>query len=154
KPQIGRFFTPADEADPSRPLTVVLGNSCWLRYFGGDPNIVGKQIRIQRINDVLVTVLGVLPASFRGIENGGDRDLWFSRQAWAQIGSPVELENRGNRWFYVMGRLAAGATEKSANAQMETIARRMEESYPATNKNHRVTLMADLRFRMQQAGTN
>lgn len=154
QPLLGRFFTPEDEADSSRPLAVVLGNSCWHRYFGGDPNIVGKQIRIQRINDVLATVLGVLPASFRGTENGGDRDLWFSRQAWAQIGNPVELETRGNRWFYIMGRLAPGATEKSANAQVETIARRMAEAWPATNKNRRAVLMSDLRFRMDQAGTN
>lgn len=154
KPLLGRFFTPEDESDHSRPLSVVLGNSCWHRYFGGDPNIIGKQIRIQRINDVLVIVLGVLPASFRGIENGGDRDLWFSRQAWTQIGSPVELETRSSRWFYVMARLAPGATEKSANAQVQTIARRMAETSPATNKNRRAVLMSDLRFRMDHAGTS
>jgi predicted permease len=154
QPLLGRFFTPADESDQSRPISVVLGNSCWHRYFGGDPNIVGKQIRIQRVNDVLVTVLGILPASFRGIENGGDRDLWFSRQAWTQIGSREELETRSSRWFYIMARLAPGASEKSANAQVQGIARRMVETWPATNKNRRAVLMSDLRFRMDQAGTS
>ncbi len=154
RPLHGRLFTPQDEADATRPLSVVLGNSCWQRYFGADPNIVGKQIRIQRANDVLVTVMGVLPPSFRGIENGGDRDLWFSRHAWALLGQTEELETRGNRWFYVMGRLAPGATEKSANAQIETIARRMANAFPATNKNRRAALISDLHFRMEQAGTN
>ena len=92
RPLHGRLFTPQDEADANRPLSVVLGNSCWQRYFGADPNIVGKQIRIQRANDVLVTVMGVLPPSFRGIENGGDRDLWFSRHAWTQLGQTEELK--------------------------------------------------------------
>jgi putative ABC transport system permease protein len=154
KPLHGRVFTPQDEADASRPLSVVLGNSCWQRYFGADPNIVGKQIRIQRASDVLVTVLGVLPPTFRGIENGGDRDLWFSRQAWTQLGNVKELETRGNRWFYVMGRLAPGASERSANAQIQTIARRMAEISPATNKERRAAVVSDLHFRMQQAGTN
>jgi putative ABC transport system permease protein len=154
KPMRGRVFTAQDEADATQPLSVVLGNSCWQRYFGADPNIVGKQIRIQRANDVLVTVMGVLPTSFRGIENGGDRDLWFSRQAWARLGDTAELENRGNRWFYVMGRLAPGATQKSANTQIETIARRMAEAWPTSNKNRRAALVSDLHFRMEQAGTN
>src|SRR5580704_7530600 len=153
-PLLGRVFTQQDEADVSRPLSVVLGNSCWQRYFGADPNIVGKQIRIQRVNDVLVTVLGVLPASFRGIENGGDRDLWFSRQAWTSLGDNSELAMRGNRWFHVMGRLAAGATEKSANAQIETIANRMAQAWPASNKNRRAAVVSDLHFRMEQAGRN
>jgi putative ABC transport system permease protein len=154
RPLYGRVFTAQDEADTTRPLSVVLGNSCWQRYFGADPGIVGKQIRIQRANDVLVTVMGVLPGSFRGIENGGDRDLWFSRQAWTSLGDMSELENRGNRWFYVMGRLAPCATEKSANAQVETIARRMAEAWPASNKNRRAAVISDLHFRMEQAGTN
>ncbi|HEV8042606.1 MAG TPA: ABC transporter permease [Bryobacteraceae bacterium] len=154
KPLHGRLFTPQDEADTTRPFSVVLGNSCWHRYFGADPNIVGKQIRIQRINDVLVTVMGVLPASFRGIENGGDRDLWFSRQAWKVIGQPQELEARGNRWFFVMGRLVPGATEKSANTQIETIARRMADTFPAANKNRRAALISDFHFRVEQGGTN
>jgi predicted permease len=154
KPMSGRVFAAQDEADAGEPLSVVLGNSCWQRYFGADPNIVGKQIRIQRANDVLVTVMGVLPASFRGIENGGDRDLWFSRQAWARLGDTTELENRASRWFRVMGRLAPGATEKSANTQIETIARRMAEAWPATNKRRRAVVVSDLHFRMEQAGTN
>jgi predicted permease len=154
KPLLGRLFTPQDEDDTTRPLSVVLGNSCWRRYFGADPNIVGKQIRIQRINDVLVSVMGVLPASFRGIGNGGDPDLWFSRQAWKVIGQPQELETRGNRWFFAMGRLAREATEKSANTQIETIARRMSDAFPATNKSRRAALISDFHFRVAQGGTN
>jgi len=154
KPALGRLFTPQDEADPASALYVVLGNSLWEHHYGGDPNIVGKKIRIHRANDVLCTVIGVLPTTFRGIENGGDRDLWFSLQSWSQIGQPVELVTRSSRWFYVMGRFAPGATEKSANAQLDTIASRMAADFPASNKGRRAAAVSDLRFRMQQAGTN
>ena len=154
KPSLGRVFTPQDEADAGRPLSVVLGNACWLRHFGGDPRIIGRQIRIQRAKDVLVTVIGVLPPGFRGIETGSDRDLWFSRQAWASLGNTQELETRGNRWFRVLARLAPGASERSANSEIQGIAARMSQNWPETNKARRAAVVSDLRFRMEQAGTN
>ena len=70
KPAVGRLFTPQDEANSTAPPAVVLGNSFWERRYGADPNIVGKQIRIQRSKDLLVTVIGVLPRSFRGLSSG------------------------------------------------------------------------------------
>ena len=154
KAALGRLFTPEDEADPASQLNVVLGNSFWERHYGRDPNIIGKQIRIERVHADLYTVIGVLPRTFRAVETASDRDLWFSRQSWARLGDVRELESRGNRWFRVLGRLAPGATERSANAQVETIASRMAEAWPATNKGRRAVLVSDLRYRMQQAGTN
>ncbi len=154
KPELGRLFTPQDEADPASQLTVVLGNSLWERHYGRDPNIIGKQIHIQRAHDDLYTVIGVLPRTFRAEETAGDRDLWFSRQAWARLGNVRELEIRGNRWFRIMGRLAPGATEQSANAQVEAIATRMAEAWPATNKGRRAAVVSDFHYRMKEAGAN
>jgi len=154
KAALGRVFTPQDEADSAGPITVVLGNSIWRRRFGSDPNIVGKQIRIQRNGDHLVTVIGVLPSSFRSIDAGSDRDFWFSRQWWAQLGDPGELERRGNRWFYVIGRLSSGASEQSATVQVQAIASRMAESSPDTNRGRRAVAVSDLHYRMEQAGAN
>lgn len=154
KPALGRLFTPQDEADLASQLTVVLANSLWERHYGRDPNIVGKQIRIQRAHDDLYTVIGVLPRTFRSLEASGDRDFWFSRQSWARLGDVRELENRGSRWFHVVGRLAPGATEQSANAQVAAIATRMAEAWPATNKGRRAAVVSDLHYRMEEAGTN
>jgi len=50
--------------------------------------------------------------------------------------------------------MAPGATEKSANTQIETIARRMADAFPATNKNRRAALISDFHFRMKQGGKN
>lgn len=151
RPALGRLFTPQDEGDP---LVVVLGNSFWERHYGADPNIVGKQIRIARAHEDLYTVIGVLPRTFRAEETASDRDLWFPRRSWARLGDLKELENRGNRWFRVLGRLAPGATERSANAQVEAIAARMAEAWPATNKGRRAAVVSDFRYRMRQAGAN
>jgi predicted permease len=154
QPALGRLFKPQDEADPASPLFVVVGNSFWERHYGRDPHIIGKQIRIERGHADLYTVIGVLPRSFRAEETASDRDLWFSRQSWARLGDMQELESRGNRWFRVLGRLAPGATERSANAQVEAIAGRMAEAWPATNKGRRATVVSDLHYRMHQAGDN
>ena len=154
KPALGRLFTPQDEADPASALGVVLGNSFWIRHFGGDQKIIGRQLRIQRGHEVLVTVIGVLPPDFRSIETSGDRDLWFSVQSWAQLGDVRELANRGSRWFRVIGRLAPGVSARSADEQVRTIALRMSEDWPATNRGRLATVVLDLRHRLNEAGTN
>jgi predicted permease len=154
KPALGRLFTPADQADPASAAAVVLGNSFWIRHFGGDPKIIGRQLRVQRGNQVLVTVIGVLPASFRSIEPSGDRDLWFSQQSWAQLGDVHELETRGSRWFRVIGRLAPGAGARFADQQVRTVALRMSEAWPATNRGRRATVVPDLTHRLEEAGTD
>src|SRR5260370_34314320 len=73
---------------------------------------------------------------------------------WAGRGNVRELEQRGSRWFHVLGRLAPGATEKSANAEIATIASRMADAWPETNRGRRAVVIPDLRYRLQQAGTN
>jgi len=150
KAGVGRLFQP-NEPDA---MVVVLGENFWRTHYGADPSIVGKQIRIQRIHDETFTVIGVLPKTFRGIETGGDRDMWFTIGSWQQIGDPGELQNRASRWFHVIGRTALGASTGTANAQLQTIAQRMADTYPATNKARRLHAVPDLKHRLDQAGTN
>ncbi len=154
KPALGRLFSPRDDADSGGAIPVVLGNRFWMRHFGGDPNIVGKPIRVQRVNEVLLTVAGVLPASFRSIEASGDRDLWFSTPSWSRLGDVQELERRGNRWFHVIGRLAPGLGVRAAEEQVRAIATRLSNDWPATNRGRRAAVESDMRYRLEQAGTN
>jgi putative ABC transport system permease protein len=154
KPAVGRVFTPQDEAATPGALVVVLGNDFWQRQFAANPNIVGQSIHLQRANNMLATVIGVLPASFREVDPGGDRDLWFPHQAWAVLGNLRELESRGNRWFHVIGRLAPGASVASANAQIQTIAQTLAATWPADNRGRRATVISDLSYRWEQAGSN
>jgi hypothetical protein len=72
KPAIGRFFTPAEDMHPNSSPYAVLSYTCWQSRFGGDPGIVGRNIRI---NGLPYTVLGVAPQGFHGTESfllGGD----------------------------------------------------------------------------------
>ena len=65
--QIGRGFLP-EEDRPDRRHEVMLAHGLWMRRFGGDPNIVGRVIRL---SDASFTVVGVLPAGFRPLEIQG-----------------------------------------------------------------------------------
>ena len=151
---LGRVFTLSDPADNAQSVTVVLGNAFWKRHYGGDPGIVGRQIRIQRVHDVLATVIGVLPPEFRTIETGDDRDLWFTESSWQQLGDPQELQLRDDRWFRVFGVLAPNATLAEANLQVRTAAQRMADTYPQTNAKRSAVVMSDLRYRLKAAGMN
>ncbi len=149
KPALGRVFTLDDRDDA---LVVVLGESFWRSHYGADPSIIGKQIRIQRGRDVLVTVIGVLPKTFRALDNNSDRDLWFPLGSWRQLGDWSELEARNRRWFRVVARLAPGATIASANAQLAAVAKRMADASPATNQGRRLRAVSDLQYRLDQGG--
>ncbi|PYV14917.1 MAG: hypothetical protein DMG07_10920 [Acidobacteria bacterium] len=64
---LGRTFLPEEDRAPGGPPVVVLGHGLWQRRFGGDPSIIGHT---SSVNSVPLTVVGVLPRSFRGWRRG------------------------------------------------------------------------------------
>ena len=107
--RLGRTIVPEDD-EPSAAPVAVISERFWLARLGGDPNAVGQTIRV---NGVAVTIVGVLPASFTGVQSVG-------AQA-ADIGLPLSLDPQlttgasrlGNPtawWLQVMGRLNPGVT--------------------------------------------
>ena len=63
RPALGRFFSPADDELPAGNTVVVLSHSFWQRHFGGDADIVGREIVV---DDAPFTVVGVAPRNFTG----------------------------------------------------------------------------------------
>jgi putative ABC transport system permease protein len=110
EPLLGRTFS-LEEALPGAPLVTVLGYGLWRTTFGGDPTVLGKTIRL---NDMDVTVVGVLPQGFEFLE---PLELWIPLAI-----DPAE-PGRG-RFLTVIGRLASGVGEAQAQAEMSAIARR------------------------------
>src|SRR5262249_51309670 len=68
-PALGRTFLP-EEDRPGGPHVAVLGNGLWKRRFGGDPQVVGRPIRL---NGTSYTVVGVMPPGF---DHPGGTQLW------------------------------------------------------------------------------
>jgi len=122
--QVGRLFLPEDQ-QLGRNNVVVLSHGLWQTQFGGDPSIVGRVISL---DDQSYSVVGVLPA---GVE--------VPRLEYVEIWTPLHIdptaeEHREWRGFKAYGRLAAGATLGEARDEMNVIAGRLAEAYPATNE--------------------
>lgn len=154
-PLLGRAFTSADAANLRIHPAVLLGYGFWKREYSGDPHIVGRRISILRGKDhrTQVDVLGVLPASFREIDNGMDRDLWMSTETWAAVSRADELTSRQFRWFKVLGRLAPGASVAQVNQQVAAIAKTLELADPQANRGRSARAVGDFPYRMDRAGT-
>jgi predicted permease len=130
---LGRTFNAQQDGGEEAAPGVILSHSLWTRVFGQDPAIVGEEIEL---TGNFFAVVGVMPPTFRGLRRQLSVDLWVSPAAWTAIsgGSRAEFENRAERQFDVLGRLRPDATLAEAEAQLGTIAQRLAETYPETNR--------------------
>ncbi len=96
---------------------VVLSYRLWQRRFGGDPDLVGKPIEL---TGRLVTVLGIASPRFSGLNRLSPADVWYPNENYRVTSS------REERYLSVVGRLKPDATVKQAQAEAETIFRRLD----------------------------
>jgi predicted permease len=130
QPILGRNFT-AEEDRPNGPNVVILGYTLWQRRFGGDPSVVGRQIRI---SGQATTIVGVMPADFRlplDFGASGRTEAWFPLATdAAQNGAlpgPEFPRGGASHGYYAVARLRAGATAATANAQLRSLVAQLEE---------------------------
>ncbi len=123
-PEIGRTFE-ADENQPGKEHVAILSHAVWARYFASDPSILHRMIRLNRED---YAVVGVMPASFHLLS--------FIPQVWTPLvlTSDQTTAARRDRSLLLFARFKTDATLEQARAEMSTLARRAEESYPETDK--------------------
>ena len=126
-PVVGRTFVAAD--DHPRADAVVISERLWNGQFGGDPAIIGRQIRLD--GDPF-TVIGIMPASFQVLSSS---DAWTLLET-AFMRSPAGV----GHYLRVMGRLAPGATLEAARSDMASVAAAIARERPELNKDRGVTL--------------
>lgn len=120
EPFMGRQFRAEEAAAPGLETVVMLTHGLWQRRYGSDPAIVGKTIMV---NDRARTVIGVLPP---GIKFPLTDQLYMPFR-WDE--SP-----RSSRNINAVALLKPGATIGQFQSELSSIARRLEEQYPVTNK--------------------
>ena len=81
-PALGRLFTRDDDRVPGGHPVVVLGHGFWTRRFASDRGVVGRSLRV---NDTPMTVIGVAPPGFHGIEVGGSVDVYVPLAMQQQV---------------------------------------------------------------------
>jgi putative ABC transport system permease protein len=129
KPVLGRVFT-REEDKPGAPSIVLLSYGLWQRRFGGDPNIVGREINLGG----KTTVVGILPAGFQYPIDEESQDFWEPLFA-ATFLTKEAREARANRNMSAIGRLKRGVTVDQAKADLDLLARQVEQHSPESNTN-------------------
>lgn len=120
-PALGRTFRD-EEAEVGRDQAVVLSHAYWQQRFQGDPDIIGRDLRIDGRNH---EVVGVMPASFSFL---GDDVRFWTALALTEQEKQVRHGGGGSVMF---ARLKTGATFEQAHAQIEALNARTLERFPA-----------------------
>src|SRR6516225_8802860 len=131
-PILGRGFEPDEGTGRNAHPVVVISYHFWQSRFQGDPEIIGKT---QRFDNVVHTIIGVMPEGFYGTFVGRAMEYWapLSMLEVYDAGSGI-LEDRGARWAEAYVRLKLGVTRNQAQQEISAIATRLAAEYPATNR--------------------
>lgn len=133
---LGRTFS-EDDGKPDQPRVVLLSYGLWQRRFGGDPNIIGRRLNIDRVEAIVV---GVMPAGFKwhikkGSLTGKTAELW---SPWVITN---EMRTRRGRFMTVVARIKPDVTFDQAKSEMIAIGARLEEQYNDFNANWGVNVV-------------
>jgi predicted permease len=119
RPALGRAFTPDDDRTPGGHPLVMLTHGFWSRRFASDPGLLGQTLSL---NGQPMTVIGVTPASFQGVEVGRVVDVFLPVTMKAAL-TPTwdELLDWRSRWLNVFGRVPRGRTPEQATAAINVV---------------------------------
>src|SRR6201984_40944 len=139
KPILGRGFRPEEGEGRNAHPVVVISYRTWNDRYGADPNIIGKT---QYLDGVQHTIIGVAPEKFHGTFVGYSFNFWVPLSMQETFDSTgYHLEDRGARWIEGYAFLKPGVTRQQAQAELDSIAQRLEKDFPETNRGHGIQLL-------------
>jgi putative ABC transport system permease protein len=135
QPIMGRVFTAADDHRGCGLEGAVVSYSFWKRELGADHNAIGRRITLD-LNPV--SVIGVTPAGFTGLDIGRSFDVALPICAQATDDAYSFLDDGTMWWLTIMGRLETGWTVQRATAELATLSpgifqTTLPKSYPREN---------------------
>jgi len=135
----GRMFTGAEDKTPLANPVAVLSFDSWQKRFGGDPNLVGKDVLL---NNHQFRVIGIAPPAFKGTELVYTPEIWLpsSMMQWVEPGADW-LEDRNTRNFFSVGRLKPGVNARQAEASLNLVAQQLAKEYPDTNEGESIKIV-------------
>jgi predicted permease len=143
-PALGRFFDWQDE-QPGRASSVVLSYEFWRNRMSSDPAAIGQTLRV---NGQVCTVIGISPKDFQGASPMSyNADLWLPIFVPPNVAPELAgnaLERRDKPIFHVLARLQPGVAPERAEAELEAMARQIEQEMHDTSrdqKDRRITLL-------------
>ncbi len=134
KPIIGRNFARSDEeaGGGAGGFKIILSQDFWQKHFGGDQNVIGRTIELDRRQ---FTIIGVLPAGFQFPIQADPIEFYvtFAEDAATADGSKPQTEQRGSHSLEAVARLKSGVTIAQAQSDLGTIAANLEKQFPDSN---------------------
>jgi putative ABC transport system permease protein len=134
KPKMGRAFVRDDEqgGGGTGGFKVIVSHDFWQRHFGGDPNVIGRTVTLDRREH---NVIGVMPAGFQFPIQNDPLDFYVSiaEDAANPDGSQPQTKQRGNHSLEAVARLKPGATVAQAQSDLAAIAAALTQQYPESN---------------------
>ncbi|HVH88579.1 MAG TPA: ABC transporter permease, partial [Terriglobales bacterium] len=125
KPEAGRFFVgpERDDTQNAHPV-VIVSHTYWKNNFHSDPSAIGSTLRV---NDTVLTIIGVTPAGFHGTSSGLDYEIWMPLTMYGKLTHTGTwmLGDRNTRNFRLLARLAPGVAIAQARDEVQTLANRM-----------------------------
>ncbi|MGH2602301.1 MAG: ABC transporter permease, partial [Dehalococcoidia bacterium] len=128
-PLLGRYLLRDDEREGAPPV-LVIGYHVWRTRFAGDPDILGREVRLGR---VVHTVVGVMPEGFAFPQS---HDYWVPLRE-----RPSAYERRAGPVIFIAGRLAPGITMEMAQAELSAFGERTAAAFPETHERLRPMVM-------------
>ena len=148
KPLMGRTFRKNEDEDTTGPMSLVLSEAAWKKYFGADPAILGKSITLRGLP---YTVIGVMPAGFNFPVRNEAWDAWttfgFSTDLRSADGTPPIGRSRGSHYLDMAGELKPGVPVANAQADLDVLVAALAKSYPNSDA-HRTIRVAPLLERL------
>ena len=129
----GRVLVPADHAGGAAPV-VVLSHGAWMRYYGGDAGVLGREFRTDRAT---YTIVGVTERWFDGTVEDDIVEFFIPLE---QYEPRALIATRTSRPAWVIGRLAPGVTLAAATAEAATLRSELAGAHPEIYRRWQVRL--------------
>jgi predicted permease len=127
---LGRILLPEDDRKGDPKSVVVISKGYWQRRFGADPGVIGQTLRV---NEKPLTIVGVLPAGFKG--QTGAADMWVPiTLAPILDGDPSRLERPFTLWHRVLARLQPAISLAAARASLASLEQQLESILPVSSQ--------------------
>lgn len=125
-PQAGRLIS-RDDDRVGAPAVALITHAYWERRFGLDPHAVGRDLTM---NGQRVTVVGVLPRGFTGLDPGRGIDFVLSLSQIPNFGPKFYIAVVDRWWVQILGRLRPGVSAVAARSALEATMAQIDQSYP------------------------
>jgi predicted permease len=150
-PAAGRALSVSDDEITAAPV-MMLSERLWRRRYGSDRAVVGRAVDL---DGSAVTVVGIVPASFGGLNQMVAPDLWLPRNTWRGIqrisDQSWNISATRDRDFTVIGRLALGSTLSTVQSQLDAVVASLARGLPDLRRDARLGAEMDRAARERPA---